>query len=200
MFNKDLIEKYMNEKGWTKYRLAKESNIGQSTLSEILSGKKKNPSINTLQKIANALEVPVDFISGESAKSIIYNKLAELSMTIEELSEKSGVPKVFFANLDNIQPDEQDYDYMNSIGRVLNIQPIILCSALSKQEPPMYEGPRITAKEAFDNKPIDKINKTVKDSGINTIAAHFEDEEFTEDDKEDIENFIKYVLSKKKKK
>ncbi|MBV4417433.1 helix-turn-helix domain-containing protein [Clostridium tyrobutyricum] len=50
-----------------------------------------------------------------------------------------------------------------------------------------------------EEKPIDKINKLVEDSGINTIAAHFEGEEFTEDDKEDIENFIKYVLSKKKK-
>lgn len=53
--------------------------------------------------------------------------------------------------------------------------------------------------EDNNDKPIDKINKTVSDSGINTIAAHFEDDEFTEDDKEDIENFIKYVLSKKKK-
>jgi len=52
----------------------------------------------------------------------------------------------------------------------------------------------------IEEKPIDKINKLVEDSGINTIAAHFEGEEFTEDDKEDIENFIKYVLSKKKKK
>lgn len=62
----------------------------------------------------------------------------------------------------------------------------------------------VSVNDFFDddknNKTIDKINKTVNDSGINTIAAHFEDEEFTENDKEDIENFIKYVLSKKKKK
>jgi len=36
-------------------------------------------------------------------------------------------------------------------------------------------------------------------SQLETIAAHFEGDEFTEDDKDDIENFIKYVLSKKKK-
>lgn len=34
---------------------------------------------------------------------------------------------------------------------------------------------------------------------LQTIAAHFEGEEFTENDKDDIENFIKYVLSKKNK-
>ena len=50
MFDKRTIETCMNKKGWTRYRLAKEAGIGQSTLSEILSGKKKNPSINTLQK------------------------------------------------------------------------------------------------------------------------------------------------------
>ena len=34
---------------------------------------------------------------------------------------------------------------------------------------------------------------------LETIAAHFDGDEFTEDDKDDIENFIKYVLSKKNK-
>jgi transcriptional regulator with XRE-family HTH domain len=49
------------------------------------------------------------------------------------------------------------------------------------------------------SKPIDTINKLVNDSGINTIAAHHESDEFTEEDKEDIENFINYILSKKNK-
>lgn len=48
--------------------------------------------------------------------------------------------------------------------------------------------------------PEDKINKTLKDNGLETIAAHFEGEEFTKDDLEDIENFISYIISKKKQK
>lgn len=48
--------------------------------------------------------------------------------------------------------------------------------------------------------PEDKINKTLKDNGLETIAAHFEGEEFTKDDLEDIENFISYIISKKKSK
>lgn len=47
--------------------------------------------------------------------------------------------------------------------------------------------------------PIEKINALVKENKINTIAAHFDDEEFTDDDVYDIENFIKYVVSKRKK-
>lgn len=47
---------------------------------------------------------------------------------------------------------------------------------------------------------LNKINNKLKDSGLETIAAHFEGEEFTEDDLEDIENFISYIISKKKQK
>lgn len=46
------------------------------------------------------------------------------------------------------------------------------------------------------------INKEISKNKIGTletIAAHFEGEEFSDEDKEDIENFIKFVLSKKKK-
>lgn len=60
MFNKENVEKLMNKKGWTKYRLAKEANLGQSTVHEIMSGKKKTPTSTTLQKLAEALGVSVN--------------------------------------------------------------------------------------------------------------------------------------------
>lgn len=70
MFNKDNIESLMNENGWTKYRLAKEANLGQSTVHEILSGKKKTPSAVTLQKLAKALGVSVNaFFDDEYSES-----------------------------------------------------------------------------------------------------------------------------------
>lgn len=47
--------------------------------------------------------------------------------------------------------------------------------------------------------PLDNKEKVDSKNQLKTIAAHFEGEEFTEDDLEDIENFIKYVQSKKKK-
>lgn len=53
---------------------------------------------------------------------------------------------------------------------------------------------------------LEKINKLVKenlgeyrDNKILTLAAHFEGEDFTDEDIRDIKNFIDYVLSKKKK-
>ena len=47
--------------------------------------------------------------------------------------------------------------------------------------------------------PIDKISKIASENKIQTLAAHFKGEEFTDEDVEDIENFIKFILSKKKK-
>lgn len=65
MFNRDNLEKQMNLKGWTKYRLAKEAGIGQSTLHEILSGKKTSPNATTLSKLATALGVNVNVFFNE---------------------------------------------------------------------------------------------------------------------------------------
>lgn len=59
MFNKELLIKIMNEKNITAYKLAKKSHVAQSTLSTILTGNNKNPSSNTLSKLAEALGVPV---------------------------------------------------------------------------------------------------------------------------------------------
>lgn len=59
MFNKDLILYYLEKKGWSKYKLCKEANLAQSTLSDILTGKNVNPRMDTIQKIADALNVNV---------------------------------------------------------------------------------------------------------------------------------------------
>ena len=60
MFNKDLIAAILDKKGWSRYKLCKEANLAQSTLSDILSGKNANPRMDTIQKIATALDVDVN--------------------------------------------------------------------------------------------------------------------------------------------
>lgn len=149
MFNKSAIEFYMNKKGWTKYRLAKQANIGQSTLSEILSGKKQNPSINTLQKIADALGVSIDYLTGKSVRAIIEDKLNNSDMTIEELSVKTKLPVSYLEKLDDITPDEGDYERIKIIANTLSIDSSILSKSLYRQEPPTYEGPTSSVKEDF---------------------------------------------------
>lgn len=53
------INKLAKEKNITKYRICKNSGIPHSTLSEIASGKNLNPTIDTIEKIAKGIGVPV---------------------------------------------------------------------------------------------------------------------------------------------
>lgn len=46
----------------------------------------------------------------------------------------------------------------------------------------------------------EKISKMVKKNKIETLAAHFEGDDLTDDDVEDIKNFIEFIVSKKKNK
>ncbi|MCM8782451.1 MAG: helix-turn-helix domain-containing protein [Candidatus Omnitrophica bacterium] len=54
------IKKYRKKKGWSQEQLAKESGITYSTLIKIESGVNKNPTIQTLTKLASAFGVSVD--------------------------------------------------------------------------------------------------------------------------------------------
>ena len=69
MFNKEFLIKIMNEKNITAYTLANKSHVAQSTLSTILTGNNKNPSSNTLSKLAEALGVPVTDFFEEKAET-----------------------------------------------------------------------------------------------------------------------------------
>ncbi|QUH21462.1 helix-turn-helix domain-containing protein [Alkaliphilus sp. B6464] len=112
------VKELRKQLGLTQAEFAKKANISRTYLSDV-ENNRYNPSIDTLQNIANHLEVPLsDF---------------------------------FDTSTDN------------------------------------------------ERKTIDDINKIVEKNKIETIAAHLDAEEFTDADLEDIEEFIKYVASRKKK-
>jgi transcriptional regulator with XRE-family HTH domain len=54
------IKKYRNKLGVSQDRLSKLADITYNTIIKIESGANKNPTIETLSKIAKALEVGVD--------------------------------------------------------------------------------------------------------------------------------------------
>lgn len=71
MFNRNLVLNLLETKGWSKYKLAKEAGIPQSSLHDILSGKIKNPTGERLKAIAEALGVTVDtFFDNEETNDI----------------------------------------------------------------------------------------------------------------------------------
>lgn len=56
----DEIEKYLKEKNMNQNQLANKIGIPNTRISEIKTGKNKNPSFKLICKIADALEVKVD--------------------------------------------------------------------------------------------------------------------------------------------
>jgi transcriptional regulator with XRE-family HTH domain len=56
---KNNIQKMLDEKGWTTYRLSKESGVSLTALYS-LEEKKQGPTADTLVKLADALGVTVD--------------------------------------------------------------------------------------------------------------------------------------------
>ena len=60
--NIEKIKKIMEEKKITLYRLSKITDLNESNLGKIISGKTKDPRISYVKAIADALEVSIDEI------------------------------------------------------------------------------------------------------------------------------------------
>ena len=58
--NTEKLKEIMNLKHISIYRLSKETGISDSLLGKILSGNVKNPRIDTVKRIAKALDVSID--------------------------------------------------------------------------------------------------------------------------------------------
>ena len=108
MFNKDLILKAIEEVGWSKYRLCKEAHLAQSTLSDILTGKNANPRMDTIQKIATALNVSVDtfFDNDISVKFVEPTELDNDTIVLSKKAE-NDIQKSLNETL-NILQNSQD--------------------------------------------------------------------------------------------
>ncbi len=96
MFNTlDRITELRLEKGWSVYKLAKESDIKQSTFASWYS-REIEPSISMVEKICSALDMSLPEFFSEAPRTMEsetrlahFRKLSDLSQ--EELAGKSGV-------------------------------------------------------------------------------------------------------------
>lgn len=104
----------------------------------------------------------------------IINELRKKNgLKSEQLSTKSGVPLGTLNKILNGTTKNPKLETLKALARVLN------CSI-----------------DDFDDTP-QEINKP---NQIETLAVHFNGDEFTKEDLDDIENFIKYVKSKRENK
>ncbi|MGN9164930.1 helix-turn-helix domain-containing protein [Tissierellaceae bacterium HCP3S3_D8] len=70
--------------------LSKKSGVGQSTISEIETGKAKNPKSETLSKLANALNVTVDSLLAEKWDDE-YNQNGELAKQVKLIESLESI-------------------------------------------------------------------------------------------------------------
>mgnify|MGYP005831654425 FL=1 len=54
------MEKLRKQKGLSQERLARLADVANNTIIKMESGENKNPTLETLQKVAKALDVSVD--------------------------------------------------------------------------------------------------------------------------------------------
>ena len=108
MFNKDLIIELLEKKGWSQYKLSKKANMAQSTLSDILTGKNANPRMDTIQKIATALDVTVDSFFDDSVASTDNrnekNKNLKESAYEEDFDEET---RAIARDMKNLSPNKK---------------------------------------------------------------------------------------------
>ena len=57
--NIERVKELLKEKDFTMKALSEKAQIGQSTVTEILNGTRKNPTATTVKKIAEALGVSI---------------------------------------------------------------------------------------------------------------------------------------------
>lgn len=58
------IKKYRKKKGLSQDKLAKLADVTHTTLVKLESGVNDNPTVRTLRKIADALEISLDELAG----------------------------------------------------------------------------------------------------------------------------------------
>lgn len=118
------IKNIKKEKGITNEMLAKTSNISLGTLNKILAGVTKEPSIESIIKIAKALDVPADYLILGTAYSALNNKEQKLinaynahpemqaainkMLDIENIDEEDDKTK---QKLKSVKDDNTDFSY-----------------------------------------------------------------------------------------
>lgn len=107
----------------------------------------------------------------------------EKGLTQVVLADKASISRSYLADIENNRYNPS-LDVLNSIADAL-------CISINV----FFDEDEETK---FDS--LEKAQRIAKNNKIETIAAHFEGEEFTDSDVEDIQRFIEYVVAKRKNK
>lgn len=91
------IEKEMKRKGFSQRSLSSAAGLSESAVRDLLK-RTSNPGIDTLRKVAEALEMPVDALTGEGLRVPVLGKIGAggqilFATDFEEEDELTSVPR-----------------------------------------------------------------------------------------------------------
>jgi transcriptional regulator with XRE-family HTH domain len=72
------INRLLEEQRMSKYQLAKSSGMGTAYLTQLMQGKVKNPRVDTLQALSEALNISFGELVGECRKCQFNGRLYEI--------------------------------------------------------------------------------------------------------------------------
>ena len=91
----DRITQLREERGWSQYRVAKESGIPQSTLATMFA-KGSSPSVDTVEQLCDAFDITLVEFFDMSSLYTVDTKLAaqrkHCGYSRDDLSRKTGIP------------------------------------------------------------------------------------------------------------
>lgn len=165
-------------RNYTLDDIANEICVAKSTIQRYENGLIGKPKLPVLQAIADSLGVNPVWISGqdvpmivdESLNNIINIRLKELDISLEDVAEKSSVSLYWLQHIDSFIPGQFGdidigYDWITRVAEVIGLPSGKLRAALAKQEIPTFDGPMITASEAFSQEQKD-YEKTCRTDNI----------------------------------
>lgn len=208
------IRRIRKSKGMSGTKIAKQLGISAQHYYDIEKGENGLSAENAV-KLAEIFDVSLNYLLGISIVAVIEDRLAELNMTMDDLDKAMNFPQGMTESLDSFPPDPSDYETGGLIDRLataLKMDSAILAAAYARQEPPGYDGPALSPKEAFEefqNEHFDeseiigtkRLRKDLSEEEILTLAAHQvgHDGPLTEEQLAQIKLAMKIALAKNDK-
>ena len=105
-FSIEKLNEIKNTKGLTLKEIAEMTGIPHSTISKIFGGFNNNPSIDAVQKIANALECGIDdFIEYETQPKSPYYTDRQTGKIAQDIYENPNL-RILFDASKNLSPED----------------------------------------------------------------------------------------------
>lgn len=105
------FEKLLKERGLTGRQVAIKAGVGAGTITDWKMGR-YTPKRETLQKLADALDVPVELLTGEEVKEVYYEDPATAELAQRMKDDRDF--RLLFSAARDVSPEtlQQTYDFL----------------------------------------------------------------------------------------